>query len=130
MKGRATKPAAGPLRCVECSTPLAIISLKDETFAFSYQANACPACGKQALTLAQLDAYNVLRDEARGTLQSRKIQRFGNSLGLTLPASVRDLVQEGMRVEVHVLNPKTFQIKVVGDRPLKKSPRRQAKHAA
>lgn len=129
MKGSAKKLRSEPLRCVRCSTPLDLTTLKDEAFGFSYAGYQCPSCGNQALSMDQLDAYNALRDQARGMLQRRKIQKIGNSLGLTLPASLHDFIKPGMQVDVIVVDPRTFQIKVVADAP-RRPAKKRAKRAA
>ena len=129
MKGSLKKPAPEPLRCVRCSNPLDLVSLKDEAFGFAYPGYRCPSCGNQALSMDQLDGYNTLRDQARGMLQRRKIQKIGNSVGLTLPASLQDFIKPGMDVEILLLDSKTFQIKVVVDTPTK-PPKKRAKRAA
>lgn len=126
MKGSLTKPKPEALRCVRCSTPLDLTPFKDETFGFSYPGYRCLSCGNQALTMDQLDHYNALRDQARGLqLQRRKIQKIGNSLGLTLPAALHDLIKPGMQVEIVIVDPQTFQIKVVTDAPTKPTKKRR-----
>lgn len=127
MKGSLKKPKPEALRCVRCSTPLDLTTLKDDTFGFAFAGYRCPSCGNQALSMDQLDLYNSLRDQARGLLlQRRKIQKIGNSLGLTLPAALHDLIRPGMQVEIVIVDPQTFQIKVVADAPTKSTKKRRA----
>lgn len=127
MKGSFKKPKPEALRCVRCSTLLDLKSLKDDTFGFAFAGYGCPSCGNQALSMDQLDHYNSLRDRARGLrLQRRKIQKIGNSLGLTLPAALHDLIRPGMQVEIVIVDPQTFQIKVVTDAPTKPVKKRRA----
>lgn len=74
-------------------------------------AMVCPKCGDETFTLPQAKKIHKLVKLHHLLDKERKIIRIGNSLGITLPESLKEFgVTVGKKVKIVAISPTTFKI--------------------
>ena len=78
---------------------------------FDVKALKCNRCGELTFTPEQFKDVLALRELANKISSRRRIVRIGNSLGITLPKSVKELgLGIGSEVKIKLANRKSLQI--------------------
>lgn len=82
---------------------------------FSTKAMVCPNCSFTTLTRAQAEKYAKLKQLHRIIDAERKIIRIGNSMGFTLPDSLREFgIKVGKKVKTEALAETSFKVELLG----------------
>ena len=82
---------------------------------FETEAMVCPKCGFTTLTKEQASKYVKLRQLHQIIDAERKIIRIGNSMGFTLPDSLKDFgVKVGKKVKTEALGANSFKVEMIG----------------
>ena len=99
------------IRC-DCGT---VMEAKQARFeGFDTEAMVCPNCGFTTLTKEQAEKYAKLRQLHQIIDAERKIIRIGNSMGFTLPDSLKDFgVRVGKKVKTQALGVNSFKVELV-----------------
>lgn len=98
------------LRC-DCGTLMEARQTRFE--GFETEAIVCPKCGFTTLTKKQAEGYARLRQLHQIIDSERKIIRIGNSMGFTLPDSLRDFgIKVGKRVRTEALSADSFKVEL------------------
>jgi len=75
------------------------------------EAMVCPQCGEETFTLTQAKKVYSLMKFHNMLGKERKIVRIGNSLGITLPESLREFgIKVGRKVKVIAVAPNTLKV--------------------
>ena len=81
---------------------------------FDTEAMVCPKCGFTTLTKEQAEQYARLRQLHQIIDAERKIIRIGNSMGFTLPDSLKDFgVKVGKKVKTEALGVNSFKVELI-----------------
>ena len=99
------------IRC-DCGT---VMEAKQARFeGFDTEAMVCPNCGFTTLTKEQAEKYAKLRQLHQIIDAERKIIRIGNSMGFTLPDSLKDFgVKVGKKVKTQALGVNSFKVELI-----------------
>ena len=99
------------IRC-DCGT---VMEAKHAHFeSFDTGATVCPHCGFTTLTKEQAEKYAKLRQLHQIIDAERKIIRIGNSMGFTLPDSLKDFgVKVGKKVKTQALGVNSFKVELI-----------------
>ena len=99
------------IRC-DCGTLLETRQTHFE--GFETEALVCPKCDFTTLTKEQAMQYARLKQLHQIIDAERKVIRIGNSMGLTLPDSLRDFgVKVGKKVRTEALGANSFKVEIV-----------------
>ena len=81
---------------------------------FDTEAMVCPNCGFTTLTKEQAGLYARLRQLHQIIDSERKIIRIGNSMGFTLPDSLKAFgMKVGKKVKTQALGVNSFKVELV-----------------
>jgi hypothetical protein len=99
------------IRC-DCGT---LMEKKEQEFdGFKTEALVCPKCGFQTFTREQAERYVKLRQLHKIIDAERKIIKIGNSMGITLPDSLKDLgVKVGNKVKTEAIGECSFKVELM-----------------
>ena len=77
------------------------------------EAMVCPHCGFISLTEEQADKYAKLLQLHRIMDSERKIIKIGNSMGITLPDSLKEYgIKVGKKIKTEAISPTAFKVEL------------------
>lgn len=98
-------------KCIECNGLMELIQIEEKDVPCN--AFRCKKCGHTVVTIEQMREYNRLKEFASAVPEKRKIVKIGNSLGFTLPVSLKKFgINEGKEIEVKVIDAHNLAIKL------------------
>lgn len=101
-------------RKIRCDCGTLMTERKASFEGFETEAMVCPKCGFTTLTKEQAVKYVKLRQLHQIIDAERKIIRIGNSMGFTLPDSLKDFgVKVGKRVRTEALGENSFKVEMI-----------------
>ena len=81
---------------------------------FETEAMVCPNCGFTTLTREQAEKFAKIKQLHKSIDTERKIIRIGNSIGLTLPDSIKEFgAKVGKKVKIEALSSNSFKVQVI-----------------
>ena len=98
------------IRC-DCGT---LLEKREASFgSFGTEAMVCPGCGFITLTKEQAERYARLKQLHQIIDAERRIIRIGNSMGFTLPDSLKCFgVKVGKKVRTEALGANSFKVEL------------------
>ncbi len=98
-------------RCIECNGLMGLVQIEEK--GIPCNAYRCTNCEHTVVTIEQMREYNRIRDFATAVPEKRKIVKIGNSLGFTLPISLKKFgINVGKEIEVRVIDTHNLSIKL------------------
>lgn len=98
-------------KCIECSGLMKLTRIEEK--GVSCNAFKCLKCDHTVVTIDQMREYNRLKEFANAVPKKRKIVKIGNSLGFTLPVTLKEYGFEvGKDIEIKVLDSHNLAIKL------------------
>ena len=101
-------------RKIRCDCGAAMEARQTQFEGFETEAMICPNCGFTTLTKEQAVKYARLRQLHQIIDAERKIIRIGNSMGFTLPDSLKDFgVKVGKKIKTEALGTNSFKVELI-----------------
>lgn len=98
-------------KCIECSGLMELTLIEEK--GIPCNAFKCKDCGHSVVTIEQMREYNHLKDLSQAIPEKRKIIKIGNSLGFTLPISLKKYgFNVGKEIEIKLLDAHNLSIKL------------------
>ncbi len=98
-------------KCIECSGLMKLTRIEEK--GVSCDAFQCAKCGHTVVTIDQMKEYNRLKEFTNAVPKKRKIVKIGNSLGFTLPVTLKEYgFDVGKDIEIKVLDSHNIAIKL------------------
>ncbi len=101
-------------RKIRCGCGALLAERKTSLEGFETAAMLCPKCGFITLTKEQALKYARLKQLHQIIDAERKVIKIGNSMGLTLPDSLKDFgVKVGKKVRTEALGADSFKVELI-----------------
>ena len=101
-------------RKIKCDCGNILVERKIKFYHFETEAMVCPRCNFTTLTKIQAERYAKLRQLHQIIDTQRKVIKIGNSIGFTLPDSIKDFgVKVGKKIKLEALSSKSFKVELI-----------------
>ena len=101
-------------RKIKCDCGGFLVEKKTIFEKFETGAMVCTGCNFTTLTKEQAESYAKLKQLHQIIDSERRIIKIGNSMGLTLPESLKDFgAKIGKKVKTEALDAKSFKVEMV-----------------
>ncbi len=101
-------------RKIKCDCGEFLVEKRTKFDDLETEAMVCPKCNFITLTKEQVERYVKLKQLHKIIDAERKIIKIGNSMGLTLPESLRDFgAKVGKKVSIEALTTRSFKVELM-----------------